>query len=180
MSGYARLGRKISESEIDGLFLGCIGGEGIGQYIQGVSDAAVFENGSLSTLEGIGAYLGYQRTWQFDSGYQLGTNLAYGAALMESSTVLDADKNRELQQAWWNLVLSPNPNVAMGLEYHFGRRETMAAGNGENHRFMFVVSLTSLGKSKVTNSFRNDQGTMFTREEVMGSSPSANAYRQSL
>jgi hypothetical protein len=144
LSAYAQLATVIEPDHLEGLFCGVVGGDGVGQYIHGVSTSAIFDGTELASLKSVGAYAGYKQQWITANNSEFGTNLAYGYAHMESSAALDADANRKLQQGWANVLYYPIPNVAVGVEYQFGRRETQAAGDGENHRMMFVVGISSV------------------------------------
>lgn len=152
LSAYARLATIIDQDRVGGFFVGIAGGEGVGQYVHGVGTSAVFDSGfdRFSTVEGLGAYIGYQRQWVTAGNWEMGANLAYGYAMLDAPAFMPALTNEELHQAWANLIVYPNKNVAIGLEYHYGDRETLAAGNGENHRFMLVVALTT-GKAETAS-----------------------------
>jgi hypothetical protein len=186
LSAYARLATVIDEDRLGGAFVGIAGGDGVGQYIHGVGSSAVFGNGQFSTVEGLGAYVGYQRQWVTAGNWELGANAAYGYAMLNARSFMDSKTNEELHEAWANLIVYPNKNVALGLEYHYGDRETLAAGNGENHRIMLVVAIAT-GRKTTAGSVGFLQGYEYgpsaAAARSFGESPEASrsqASRQSL
>jgi predicted porin len=110
----------------------------------------VFSGGSFDTLDGIGTFLGYKRQWLTARDAEFGANVAYGYAEVERRNGVDADDNRQLQQAWANALYFPTKNVACGLEYQYGRRETYDGRAGEDNRLLFVLALTSAGEKAET------------------------------
>ena len=112
--------------------MGVAGGEGVGQYIHGISKSAAFSAGNLSTLEGFGTYIGYGQRRRTKFGWEIGTNLAYGYAHMETPAFLAAETNSELHHAWANLLVFPNEHVGFGFEWQHGRRETLDGRRGED------------------------------------------------
>jgi hypothetical protein len=50
---------------------------------------------------------------------------------------------RMSQNAWANVSYRLSENFAFGFEYSYGQFETIDARDGENHRFLFVVSLST-------------------------------------
>lgn len=150
LAAYAFIGRQVSESDKDGFYAGVMGGEAVGQYIQGITRAATFDGTNLTPLSAFGAYAGYKRQWQSCTGVTYGVNAAYGYAVMENDPTLPNTVNREMQQAWANFVVLPSNKTAIGVEYQFGRRETHTNEAGENHRLMLIVAFTTSAKNDGT------------------------------
>lgn len=184
LSAYARLATVIDQDRLGGAFLGIAGGDGVGQYIHGVGSSAVFDNGQFSTVEGLGAYIGYQRQWVTAGNWEFGANIAYGYAMLNARSFMAATTNEELHEAWANLIVYPNKNVALGLEYHYGDRETLAAGNGENHRIMLVVAIatgrkTTAGSVGFLQGYEYGPSAAAARGESVAE-PGSRASRQTL
>ncbi|MCA9170593.1 MAG: hypothetical protein KDB23_23100 [Planctomycetales bacterium] len=148
LSTYAMIGTLLSEQELQGFFAGIAGGDGVGHYVQGVSDSAVFNGTQLRLVQGVGAYAGMKRQWKTASFKDIGMNLAYGYASVDREFGLDGGTNRVLQQAWANTLYYPSQNLAIGVEYQFGRRDTIDNRVGENHRVLFMLALTTSPSNK--------------------------------
>ncbi|MEO1528287.1 MAG: hypothetical protein AAFX06_22930 [Planctomycetota bacterium] len=145
LSAFASKGLLIDCCSQTTIFLGVAGGEGVGNYINGVSTAAVFDSStqSLTLLDGFGTYTGLKHHREMRNGWQLDANLAYGYATMNTIAGMDDDSNEHLHQAWVNMFVRPNEQLAIGLEWQHGRRLTRADGNGDNNRFFFGIQLTT-------------------------------------
>jgi hypothetical protein len=158
VSAYARKLVVEKPGRQGAFFIGFAGGKGIGQYVYGISTSAAFDSGSFSALSGIGAYTGYRQRWTNRRGWDIASNLAYGYANMDTPAFLPSEINSELHQGWANLLVYPNKNLAVGMEYQYGMRETLGAGRGEDHRFMLVIAVTTKGTENVTSTFRDFEG----------------------
>jgi hypothetical protein len=124
-------------------FVGVAGGEGIGQYLEGIQYSVV-SSPAISSIESIAAYGAYagRSMWLYDEcNRQVAViNAAYGYALQENPQTGD-DDNRKLHQAWINYTRFFGDNLGVGVEYQYGYREAVSADVGEDHRVMMVVSL---------------------------------------
>jgi hypothetical protein len=127
--------------------LGCVGGEGIAGTVYGLSpsgsaggpSAVAMAGGRLLPLENIGAYVGYQQIWM--SNCQ--SSFAYGYSLAEGTPAMPALAVRKTHNAWANLIYQLNESFAFGIEYSYGKLEALDNTPGENHRFLFVIALTT-------------------------------------
>ncbi|RKG38166.1 DcaP family trimeric outer membrane transporter [Acinetobacter rongchengensis] len=76
----------------------------------------------------------------------LGT-IAYGAMFSDDSNKFaeiakndaDTSQNKELQQAWINLMYSPIAPLTFGVEYIYGERETFTGEKGKDSRLSTMV-----------------------------------------
>lgn len=139
--------RFANAARTDAIYAGVVGGRGIGGYIFGSLQAATLsEMLSLQTLSNFGTYVAYQHVWTKTATANLASNLAYGYVL--SGTALPTD-NRELQQAWGNLLWNMTTNSAVGLEYQYGNRRVQDGNRGDDHRILFVAQLQAVpGKNR--------------------------------
>lgn len=186
LSAFCRLPFDAGSCSSGNFYLGIAGGEGIGSYISGVTTSAVFSAGKFSTLSGLGAYAGYTQTWKLNNAWEMTANSAYGHSRMQTVGTMAAETNRRLQQGWANMIVSPNETIGVGIEYQYGKRETRAAGDGENHRFMFVVALRSAPAATTAEGVRGESGRVLSsRLESRGTTEyqrqilrQSEAYRQ--
>jgi len=126
---------------------GCFGGQGVGESAFGLQrtlSAAGPTNtfaagGRLTVLDNYGGYVGYQRRWS----QNVETNFAYGYVQADGTAFMPGESARKGQNAWCNLITRLNDNFAIGLEYHYGQFETLARQRRDNHRFHFVLQLTT-------------------------------------
>jgi hypothetical protein len=129
----------------DNICVGVVGGQGLGDYLFGLSGdqvAAAPTNGELAALNNMGIYAGYQAVWT----ETLVTTIAYGLADVETRPDL-ADNIRNTQNGWVNLVWAPADKVAVGLEYQYGFREIQDGTIGDNHHVQVTLSVTMAAKS---------------------------------
>ncbi|MFT7634277.1 MAG: hypothetical protein ACI87E_005336, partial [Mariniblastus sp.] len=146
--GVSIFGSRVvrdSPTSISRLYGGFSGGKGVGQYIRGVSHSSVFHAGNIQILDSTGAYLGTQHRWINHRGWELSTNLVYGYAALETpgGGAVANETNNQLHHAWANLFVKTSDQLSYGVEWQYGRRETFADGNGENHRLFFGIQITS-------------------------------------
>lgn len=126
------------------MFGGICGGEGVGKYIQGVSHSAVFATGDIHVLESVGAFVGAQRRWVNQRGWVLNANLVYGYSMLDAPVgLVEPTTNNQLHHAFANLYVNTNNRFAYGLEWQWGRRETLGQQSGENSRLFFGFQITS-------------------------------------
>ena len=127
--------------------LGFFGGEGIAGSILGLlgtQSAAgptntLLGGGQLSALSNYGGYAGFERRWS----QTCESNFAYGFVQAEGSDFMPAGSARTGQNAWANVIRKINDNFAVGLEYHYGRFETLDGSSSDNHRVHFVFQLST-------------------------------------
>jgi hypothetical protein len=127
-------------------FVGVAGGEGIGEYLEGVRYSVV-SSPAINSIESIAAYGAYAGRSMFlydECNRQVAViNAAYGYALQENPEIGSEDPNRKLHQAWINYTRFFGDNMGVGVEYQYGYREAVTADVGEDHRVMMVISLRS-------------------------------------
>ncbi|TWU25331.1 hypothetical protein Pla52o_16300 [Novipirellula galeiformis] len=143
LSAYGFLGSQVDNDSVQGFYLGVAAGSGLGDYVAGIEKSAVFDGAGLTTLDSLGSYVGFKRQWVGANDIEYGVNAAYGYSGLESRTEMPDETNQILKQAWLNFLIFPSQNVAVGLEYQFGRRETIDDQHGENHRILAMVALTT-------------------------------------
>lgn len=168
------------------LFMGVAGGDGIGNQINGIGLSGILANSSLVKLEGLGAYIGYGQKLVDARGWRYAANCAMGYATLETPGYLQAalpdTTNSELHQAWANFMVVPYKQMALGVEWQYGRREVRSGQYGEDNQFMFVLVLTTKSPKSAANSVERYDGTaesMLDAEELRGTA-SGQAYRQAL
>jgi hypothetical protein len=79
-------------------------------------------------------------------------------------------------------MVVPYQQMALGVEWQYGRREVRSGQYGEDNQFMFVLVLTTKSPKSVANSAERYDGTpesMLDAEELRGTA-SGQAYRQAL
>ncbi|MEX2118045.1 MAG: hypothetical protein WD847_00430 [Pirellulales bacterium] len=128
------------------LFVGFVGGEGIGSYIFGFTPdkAAPPDNmpaagplsGNLTALANHGAHIGYQHVWCPDWSQ---SNIGFGYAYAETTAAMPVTAARRLKNAWINHQWRINPAISLGVEYHYADREVRSGLDGDNHRIMVVT-----------------------------------------
>ena len=126
-------------------FFGLAAGQGIGDYTEGIRVSAIADTNSISTLEGTGLFAGRQMVW-YDACQNpvSALNVAYGYALMEFPSLLDATVfNRKLHQGWINYTYFLSDQIGLGMEYQYGYREVGTGDVGEDHRFMVLIAARS-------------------------------------
>ena len=151
---------------LKGVLFGSIaGGDGVGSYISGVSRGAIFSAGNLDLIQSLGAYVGYRQQWVNRRGWFLDGNLAFGHSSMDLPGGSAGDLNEELNQAWANLFVHTTDQVAVGVEWQWGRRETFGIGNGDNSRIFFGVQFTTKPPGATTEALQNDKGQVASNVE---------------
>lgn len=125
-------------------FLGVVGGEGVGQYMEGIQYSVVSDPAinSIESISALGAYIG-RSMWFYDERSKpiAAINAAYGYSLQEDTDIVGVDSNRKLHQTWINYTRFFGERLAVGVEYQYGYREVVSGDVGEDHRAMMVVSL---------------------------------------
>jgi hypothetical protein len=135
-------------------FVGVAGGEGVGQYLEGVRYSIVTDPaiGSIESIAAYGAYAG-RSIWFYDECNKAVAviNAAYGYSLSENPEFADPAPNRKLHQAWINYTRFFGKRLGVGIEYQYGYREVVSGDIGEDHRAMMVVSVRSSDPKRATN-----------------------------
>nr|AXL06668.1 porin [uncultured bacterium] len=162
--GLSAIARFCNAARTDAVYFGVVGGRGIGGYIFGDIQAAIVPTPTtIETLENFGAYVAYQRVWGFSDAIQnLSSNFACG--YVSADPVRPAD-NRELFQAWCNLLWNATDSSAFGVEYQYGRREVGDERDGDNHRIAFVAQFSTPSSRELNEQVR------LTRAESGGPRP---------
>jgi hypothetical protein len=113
-------------------------GEGVARYINDLSgenlDAAI-ENGSLEAIPVFAAMAGYTRHWND----HWRSTVSGGYVKVDAPSTLDRFTIDHTIYASANLMWHPTSSFRMGLEYLYGRKETLDGSEREAHRFNFVV-----------------------------------------
>jgi len=155
---------KIGHESGGGLFFGVSGGDGVGDYIQGITHSAIASSSSLNTISGVGTFIGFQGIRRNVVGMKLAeVNVAYGYSWMETPGLLGPTVDQELQQGWVNYLRFFSDYVALGFEYQFGYRQIASGDSGEDHRFMAVIALKT---GPAQQSTRISQSASSLSEEV--------------
>jgi hypothetical protein len=143
------MARKRNWAQTNDVYVGVVGGQGIGDYLNGLATAAVQDADGFRALTEIGAYTGLAHLWLTDekSHPKLWSNAAYGYLFTDTAATTDSPTER-MQQAWANVIWQVNMNWALGLEYHFGMREVADGREGENHRIQFVMKFGTAGSDE--------------------------------
>jgi hypothetical protein len=125
-------------------FFGIVGGDGVGDYIQGISTSAVASETDIFPLRALGLFAGHQMVWRDQFAIPISElNLGYGYALMEAPEVDGADLDRRLHQVFANYTWFLTDHLALGAEYQYGHRHVRSGDVGENHRFMLLLAIRS-------------------------------------
>ncbi|MDA1049214.1 MAG: hypothetical protein O3C40_01870 [Planctomycetota bacterium] len=133
---------KIGRESGGGLFFGVAGGDGVGDYIQGIEYSTVAGPSSLNTINGIGTYIGFQDVKRDGFGKTISEmNLAYGYSWMETPALLGPNVDQKFHQAWVNYLRFFSDYMAIGFEYQYGYRQAASGDQGENHRFLMLIAL---------------------------------------
>jgi hypothetical protein len=122
----------------DNLRMGVTGGRGIGGYMLGLAatqSAAAPDVDGFRTLGATGAYISLQHF--FSDEFR--TNMYYGLARVESTSLMASTAARDLQNAAINLIWSPRPGFGVGIEYNYNWREVRDLTTGDNHRTQFTI-----------------------------------------
>ena len=138
--GVNLMGRWRSPSLSNALFGGVAAGSGLGHYLYGGSSAAIIlADDDIRAVGQMGAYVGLEHVWYAnEDGSRLLSTAAYG--YLASETVVE-DESRRVQHAWCNLLWDRAKYYAVGLEYQYGWRETVARSTGNDHRLGLVVQI---------------------------------------
>ena len=110
-------------------------GEGVGRY-RGAITAVPDANGNLQPL-GLTAFTaGYEHYWSS----RLSTNATYSQGLVNDEPYLSDALNKKLDYGALNLIYWFLPDRAWaGVEYLYGRRETVGGEAGKANRIQFAV-----------------------------------------
>ena len=143
------------------LFMGFFGGDGIGDYITGISNSAVVADTSFQSVESYGSFLGYQNTRLNDSGGIYDQfNMAYGYSWMETPLALGNNVNQKLQQAWVNYQRQLNQRLAIGLQYEYGFRQIASGDQGDNNRLSAILSFRT-GPTKASTRIQRNAASVY-------------------
>jgi hypothetical protein len=158
--GVNLMGRWRSPSKSNALFGGVAAGQGLGHYLYGGSSAAIIlADDDIRALGQVGAYVGLEHVWYAnDDGSRLLSTAAYG--YLASETVVE-DESRRVQHAWANLLWDRARFYAVGFEYQYGWRETVARSTGNDHRLGLVVQI-NLGANAAKATQSDAQARAFT------------------
>ena len=184
LAAYLQLTDKVNRNAF---YAGVAGGEGVGQYIRGVSVSAG-GNGTTDPFEalgGVGAYAGVTHESDLELGARMlrvESNVAYGYAHTETPGFLGSSTNVNVHQGWANIIALPTEQVGVGIEYQFASREVNDGDNGENHRFMLIVAIRAQppGNAKAEDA---SEARLIQTTQIHGSSSFAQewaAQRRSL
>lgn len=168
--GVNLMGRWRSPSLSNALFGGIAAGRGLGHYLYGGSSAAIIlADDDIRAVGQMGAYVGLEHVWYAnDDGSRLLSTAAYG--YLASETVVE-DESRRVQHAWGNLLWDRAKYYAVGLEYQYGWRETVARSTGNDHRLGLVVQI-NLGP----NAAKSTQSTAQARSFAEGGNATAEQF----
>ena len=148
--GLSLTARFKNDAQTDALFGGFAIGRGLGNYLVGGGPAAVVVGPTdVRTVGSLGTYGGVEHIW-FTT--ESGGNLVSTAAIAYlESDIATLSENYQLQQAWANLLwVSSNKSFAGGLEWQYGRRETVAGQNGDDNRIGLVMQINFGSKNAVS------------------------------
>jgi hypothetical protein len=144
--GISAIARFCNRARTDALYIGGVGGDGVGGYIFGGTKSALITDTEINTLSNIGAYVAYQHVWAYQTATRnLTSNILYGYV---SGDAARPDDNQTLHQAGCNLLWNVTDGTAYGLEYQFGSRELGSGAYGDDHRVMFVLQATAANKQR--------------------------------
>ena len=143
--GVSAITRFCNTEKTDAVYFGSVIGQGIGGYIFGGTVGAIVTTPtSILALRNFGTYAAWQHVWLNSSPTQnLSSNVAYGYVVGDAPRI---DDNRELHQAWANLLWNATDKTACGLEYQYGRRQIGSGIHGDDHRIMFVFQVQATTK----------------------------------
>ena len=113
-------------------------GEGVGRYLNDLSGEnldAAFVNGELQAVPVFGAMVGYTHHW--DDHWR--TTVSGGYVQTDAPDVLGRFAIDRTLYGSANLMWHPTSSLRMGLEYLYGRKETLDGSERDAHRFNFVV-----------------------------------------
>ncbi|QCO21431.1 DcaP-like protein [Acinetobacter cumulans] len=106
--------------------------QGNSNYLYGANSAYIVDGKNIEQNEFTAVQVG--ATYKFNE--KLRSTLGYGIILADDDTKyaktlkaasdVSANANKELQQAWLNIIYSPVKPIELGLEYVDGKRETFA------------------------------------------------------
>jgi hypothetical protein len=138
---FATAWRLAASGRIGRFTIGVAGGDGVGDYIQGITASGVMGPSTLDTISGVGAFVGYRDIRRTVLGKPVSEiNLAYGYSWMETPTILGAADKR-FHQAWANYLRFFSEFMAIGFEYQYGYRLAASGDRGENHRLLMLIAL---------------------------------------
>jgi hypothetical protein len=148
--GLSLTARFKNAAQTDALFGGFAIGRGLGNYLVGGGSAAVVVSPiDVRSVGSLGTYAGVEHIWV---PTPLGGSLLSTAAIafLESDIGL-ASENYQLRQGWVNLLWqNSSKSFAGGLEWQYGRRETVAGASGDDHRIGLVMQVNFGSKNAVS------------------------------
>ncbi|GLQ99647.1 DcaP family trimeric outer membrane transporter [Dyella mobilis] len=119
LSGSFKVGPSDPYGDL--LMFGAGWGKGIARYLADTGgldlDAVVEPDGKLHVLSGLGAHLAYAHYWS--SNWR--SNLVYGIARIQHSSLVGAEDFHDSNYAAANLIWSPSPSFTTGIELLHGR-----------------------------------------------------------
>lgn len=134
----ATLAGALNVGEKDKLSAQVTYGEGVARYINDLSgenlDAAI-EDGRLDAVPVFAVMAGYTHHW---SDHWRST-VSGGYVKVDAPATLDPFTIDNTIYASTNLMWHPTNSFRMGLEYLYGRKETLDGSERDAHRFNFVV-----------------------------------------
>ena len=136
ISAAGRIGSKFRS-----LLMGVSGGEGVGDYVLGVPNSAIFDAASVDTLTGYGTYIGIRNVRICNCKPRDAFTATYGYSWMETPLSLGTDVDQKLQQGIFNYVRYVNDYLAIGVQYEYGFRQIASGDAGENNRLLLSVAL---------------------------------------
>jgi hypothetical protein len=139
----------LGDTRTDTVYLGAVGGRGIGGYIYGGTPSALILGANeFDLFWNAGAFASYRRVWTVQKNGNWSSNFIFGTVLGERATAAD---NRRLYQAGCNLLWNSGKNSAAGIEYQYGSRTTADDRFGDNHRIMLVFQFGTAPAAKVSD-----------------------------
>ncbi|RKG34533.1 DcaP family trimeric outer membrane transporter [Acinetobacter tianfuensis] len=119
--------------------------QGNSNYLYGANAAYIVDGKNIEQNEFTAVQVG--ATYKFNE--KLRSTLGYGIILADDDTKyaktlkaasdVSANANKEVQQAWLNIIYSPVKPIELGLEYVDGKRETFAGRSYNDDRVGFMA-----------------------------------------
>ena len=109
--------------------------QGNSNYLYGANSAYVLDGNNIEQNEFAAVQVG--ATYKFND--KLRSTLAYGALFADDGTkyaksALSVNANKEVQQAWLNVIYSPAKPIDLGVEYVNGKREAFTGKTFKDER----------------------------------------------
>ena len=133
----ASLGGAVNVGAKDKLSAQVTYGNGVARYLNDGGDSldAAIENGRLEAIPVFAAMVGYTHHWND----HWRSTVSGGYVKADAPSTLDRFTLDNTIYASANLMWHPTTSVHMGLEYLYGRKETLDGSERDAHRFNFVV-----------------------------------------